>query len=59
VGILGYCGLRDVHTQLFYDVEQGAETRTAHLEQARNLGQTFFSPDRQRRAPEQGSDRLA
>jgi NAD(P)H dehydrogenase (quinone) len=59
VGILGYCGLRDVHTQLFYDVEQGAETRTAHLEQARTLGQTFFSPDRQRRAPEQGSDRLA
>jgi len=59
VGILGYCGLRDVHTQLFYDVEQGAETRTAYLEQARTLGQTFFSPERQRHVPEQGSDRPA
>lgn len=59
VGILGYCGLRDVHTQLFYDVEQGAAARAEYLEQARNHGRIFFSPARRRREPEVGSDRPA
>ncbi|MEI7466129.1 MAG: NAD(P)H-dependent oxidoreductase [Burkholderiales bacterium] len=59
VGILGYCGLRDVHTQLFYDVERDAETRIEYLEQARTQGRNFFSAARQRRVPELGSDRPA
>jgi NAD(P)H dehydrogenase (quinone) len=59
VGILGYCGLRDVHTQLYYDVEQGAEARAEYLEQARAQGRIFFSAARQRRVPHLGSDRPA
>jgi len=59
VGILGYCGLRDVHTQLYYDVEEGAARRAEYLEQARAQGRIFFSPARRRRVPELGSDRPA
>jgi len=59
VGILGYCGLRDVHTQLYYDVEHGAEARIEYLEQARAQGRIFFSSARRPRVSELGSDRPA
>lgn len=59
VGILGYCGLRDVTTRIFHDVEQDAEARLRYLDEARDVGRRFLSEDRQRRIPDLGSDRTA
>jgi NAD(P)H dehydrogenase (quinone) len=59
VGILGYCGLRDVETHILFDVEQNPETRRSYLSEAREIGRSFLSPDRHRRVPELGSDRPA
>ena len=58
-GILGYCGLRDVETRVFYDVEQNAEHRARYLTEARDLGRQFVSAERQPRVPALGSDRVA
>ncbi|HET6621799.1 MAG TPA: NAD(P)H-dependent oxidoreductase [Dongiaceae bacterium] len=59
VGILGYCGLRDVETHILFDVEQSAENRSRCLSEAREIGRMFLSPGRRRRVPELGSDRPA
>jgi NAD(P)H dehydrogenase (quinone) len=58
-GILGYCGLRDVAVELFYDVEQSAENRARCLEAAEALGRKFLAPDRAPRVPSLGSERVA
>ena len=57
VGILGYCGLRDVEMHILYDVEQGPAVRDGYLDKARMLGRRLLSPDRQPRVPPLGSDR--
>jgi len=59
VGILGYCGLRDVETHILFDVEQNAENRSRYLAEARDIGSGFLSRDRQRRVPTLSSDRPA
>lgn len=46
IGILGYCGIRDVSTQFFYEVDDDAEARPLYLEQARHLGEQFLAPRR-------------
>jgi NAD(P)H dehydrogenase (quinone) len=57
IGILGYCGLRDVQTHIFHDVEQSPENRERYLAEAREIGRRFLSPTRQPRVPELSSDR--
>jgi NAD(P)H dehydrogenase (quinone) len=59
IGILGYCGLRDVETHVFYDVEQSPENRARYLAEAREIGRRFLSPERQPRLPQLSSDRVA
>jgi NAD(P)H dehydrogenase (quinone) len=59
VGLLGYCGLRDVETHLFYDVEQSPENRRRYLAEAADIGRRFGSAARAPRRPELGSDRVA
>ena len=59
LGILGYCGLRDVETKLFFDVEESAETRQTYLEESRRLGRALISPDRTPRTAAESSDRPA
>jgi NAD(P)H dehydrogenase (quinone) len=59
VGILGYCGIRDVDTKIFYDVDQRPEARAQYLDEARNMGRRFLSADRRPRVPKLGSDRPA
>lgn len=46
VGILGYCGLQDVKTHLFYEVNErmSEEQRDRHLVRARELGRGLVSP---------------
>ena len=46
VGLLGYCGLRDVETHVFYDVEQSPENRQRYLAEAREIGRGFGAPTR-------------
>jgi NAD(P)H dehydrogenase (quinone) len=48
VGIFAYCGITDVDSHLIYDVEgdHNAPTRDEGLEQAREIGREFSSPDR-------------
>jgi putative NADPH-quinone reductase len=43
VSLLGYCGLRDVETHVFYDVEQSPENRQRYLAAAREIGRDFGS----------------
>jgi NAD(P)H dehydrogenase (quinone) len=59
VGILGYCGLQDVATRIFYDVEADIESRNSYLAEASELGRQFLSEARVRRVPELGSTRPA
>jgi NAD(P)H dehydrogenase (quinone) len=59
IGILGYCGLRDVAVELYYDVEQSPENRARYLEEAEALGRRFLSPTRVPRIPAIGSERVA
>jgi NAD(P)H dehydrogenase (quinone) len=59
IGVLGYCGLRDVEMQVFYDVEQSPENRARYLIEAREIGRRFLSPTRKPRIPEMSSDRVA
>lgn len=59
IGLLGYCGLRDVETHLFYDVEQSPENRWRYLAEAREIGRRFGSAARTPRRPDLGSDRVA
>jgi NAD(P)H dehydrogenase (quinone) len=59
VGILGYCGLRDVETRVLFDVEQSPENRARYLSEAFEIGRGFLSPRRQRRVPALGSERPA
>jgi NAD(P)H dehydrogenase (quinone) len=59
VGLLGYCGLRDVETHVFYDVEQGPENRQRYLVETREIGRRFGSPTRVHRVPPLSSDRVA
>ncbi|HEY3148117.1 MAG TPA: NAD(P)H-dependent oxidoreductase [Dongiaceae bacterium] len=59
IGILGYCGLRDVETHILFDVEQSPENRGRYLSEARDIGRKFLSPERQRRVPTLGSERPA
>ncbi len=58
-GILGYCGLRDVAVELYYDVEQSPENRMRCLDAAEALGRGFLAPDRAPRVPALGSERVA
>jgi NAD(P)H dehydrogenase (quinone) len=46
VGILGYCGIRDIGTEFFYEVDDDEASRPLHLEKARRLGVEFLSPER-------------
>ena len=41
VGILGYCGLRNVSTRILYDVNEDAALLAAHLAEARRCGREF------------------
>jgi NAD(P)H dehydrogenase (quinone) len=59
VGILGYCGLRDVETHVLFDVEQSGDNRSRYLSEAREIGRRFLSPERQPRVPALGSERPA
>jgi NAD(P)H dehydrogenase (quinone) len=59
VGLLGYCGLRDVETHVLYDVEQSPENRQRYLVEAREIGRRFGSPTRVHRVPALSSDRVA
>lgn len=59
VGILGYCGLLDVETHIFHDVEQEPALRQRYITEAREIGRTFLSPGRKRRVSPLGSDRVA
>ena len=59
VGILGYCGLLDVETRIFYDVEQEPALRQRYLAEAREIGRSFLSSERKRRVATLGSDRVA
>ena len=59
VGLLGYCGLRDVETHVFYDVEQSPENRQRYLAEAREIGRGFGAPTRTQRVPALSSDRVA
>jgi NAD(P)H dehydrogenase (quinone) len=59
VGLLGYCGLRDVETHVFYDVEQSPENRQRYLAEAREIGRGFGAPARTQRVPALSSDRVA
>ena len=59
VGILVYCGLRDVETHILFDVEQSTGTRSRYLSEAREIGRRFLSPERQPRIPALGSERPA
>ncbi|HEY4162921.1 MAG TPA: NAD(P)H-dependent oxidoreductase [Dongiaceae bacterium] len=59
IGVLGYCGLRDVEMQVFYDVEQSPENRARYLIEAWETGRRFLSPMRKPRIPEMSSDRVA
>jgi len=46
-GILGYCGLYDVETHLFYEVDGTApEERGRYLARAREMGRGLVSPER-------------
>jgi NAD(P)H dehydrogenase (quinone) len=58
-GILGYCGLRDVTTRFFYDVEQSPELRARYLAEAETLAGPWLAPDRAVRVPPWSSDRPA
>lgn len=40
-GIMGYCGLADVDSHVFYDVDTNAAARARHLRRARALGRSF------------------
>ena len=48
VGTFAYCGLRDVESHLIFDVEgdHNAGNRSAGLDQARQAGAAFASPER-------------
>ncbi len=59
VGLLGYCGLRDVETHVFYDVEQSPDNRQRYLAEAREIGREFGAPTRTQRVPALSSDRIA
>jgi NAD(P)H dehydrogenase (quinone) len=59
IGILGYCGLRDVSVELYYDVEQSPENRARYLAEAEALGKRFLAPTRVPRVPVLGSERVA
>jgi NAD(P)H dehydrogenase (quinone) len=48
VGIMNYCGIAEAEMRLFYDVTDKAESREAHLAEARALGSEFTLPSRQR-----------
>ncbi|WP_031470125.1 NAD(P)H-dependent oxidoreductase [Sciscionella sediminilitoris] len=55
VGVFAYCGINDVESHVIYDVEgeHNAPNRTAGLQQARELGAAFLSPDREPRNAKQ------
>ncbi len=46
IGVLGYCGIRDITTHVFYEVDDDGAARRADLELARRLGMDFLAPDR-------------
>jgi len=48
VGVFAYCGINDVKSHLIFDVEgdHNAPNRTAGLQQAREIGTAFLSPNR-------------
>jgi NAD(P)H dehydrogenase (quinone) len=46
IGILGYCGIRDIATEFFYEVDDDEPARPLYLERARRLGIEFLAPDR-------------
>ncbi|MBD2104104.1 NAD(P)H-dependent oxidoreductase [Leptolyngbya sp. FACHB-261] len=61
VGTFAYCGLTDVESHYFLDVEgeANAERRHLYLKTAENLGRAFTSPDRTSKCIHQGSVRLS
>jgi NAD(P)H dehydrogenase (quinone) len=46
VGTLGYCGIRDISTVVFHEVDDDEAMRPVYLEQARRAGVAFVAPDR-------------
>jgi NAD(P)H dehydrogenase (quinone) len=51
IGTLGYCGLHEVATHLFYEVDTNAEARREHLIRARTIGRTFLSQPVEQASP--------
>ena len=51
IGTLGYCGLHEVATHLFYEVDTNAEARREHLIRARTIGRTFLSQPFEQASP--------
>jgi hypothetical protein len=41
IGILGYCGLRNVSTRILHDVNEDPAILAAHLAEARRCGREF------------------
>jgi hypothetical protein len=41
IGILGYCGLRNLSTRILYDVNEDPAILAAHLAEARRCGREF------------------
>jgi NAD(P)H dehydrogenase (quinone) len=55
IGILGYCGLTNVATSTFHDVNDDPAILKAHLAEARRIGREFGAwprPDRTKPGPE-------
>jgi NAD(P)H dehydrogenase (quinone) len=46
VGILSYCGIHDIATHVFYEVDDNQLARKADLYLARRLGEDFLAPGR-------------
>ena len=48
VGVFSYCGIRDVESHILYNVEgdPNADLRASYLEEVREIGERFLSPDR-------------
>jgi NAD(P)H dehydrogenase (quinone) len=59
VGILAYCGIRDIATEFFYEVDDDESSRPLHLERAHRVGIEFLAPDRLVHDIGIGSDRIS
>jgi NAD(P)H dehydrogenase (quinone) len=46
VGLLGYCGIRKIASEFFYEVDDDEASRPLHVQRARGLGAAFLDPAR-------------